>query len=120
MAMQNTVFNNYLERVFKKKSKLLFICCLSPTPREITKSREALQFASNLRSMILQKKEKVLTKIAQKENEQQQQIASKSSLDQSESTPVSPTIIIDRKLKSIKNKISNVFSSYLVTKLILK
>jgi len=104
MTIQNSVFNKYLESTFNKKSKLLFICCVSPAPRDIIKSRESLQFTSNLRSLILQKKEKLLIKIAQKEAEQ---IVSKSSLDNSESTPVSPTIVIDRKLKSIKNKITN-------------
>jgi len=122
MVIQNNVFNKYLEDTFNKKSKLLFICCLSPSPRDINKTREALQFASNLRSLILQKGEKVLSKLTKSVQEKvfpsfslrshhikdQQQSLSKSSLDNSESTPVSPTLVIDRKLKSIKSKINNV------------
>ncbi len=108
MSIQNNPFNKYLEGTFNQKSKLLFICCLSPSPKDITKSREALQFASNLRSLVLQKGEKVLSKLTKSVQEQEQKSMSKSSLGDSESTPVSPTLVIDRKLKSIKSKINNV------------
>ena len=60
--MRNAL-NEFLMTNLQYKSKLMFLTCVSPSPKDKKKNRDALDFAADLRNMIIEKGEKKLIKV---------------------------------------------------------
>jgi hypothetical protein len=59
----DSFLNRFLYDNVKETSKLLFISCITPTPKDKQRNRDALQYATELRNTISDLKEKKVTKI---------------------------------------------------------